>query len=203
VPLLIERQSGETQLFAKQVTIEDQRYIVCRNETEAEKDRKDREAIVGALDAQLRKSSPRRLASIAPIYSATPTSRCRRAPGRWRRQNLSHPNIRPDTPRSSQAWCQRRHEFRRKQRDLNRLQKSGVQVGFGTTVKPGKLEVLDIPRLGDGRPSDETRRQLHQLASWSSTFATKREISPSVGNNLGWSRSTACSISRAVLRPSQ
>ncbi len=55
VPLLIERQSGETQLFAKQVTIEDQRYIVCRNETEAEKDRKDREAIVAALDAQLKK----------------------------------------------------------------------------------------------------------------------------------------------------
>ena len=58
-------------------------------------------------------------------------------------------------------------------------------------------------RLGDGRPPDETRRQLHQLASWSSTFATKREISPSDGNSLGWSRSTACSISRAVLRPSQ
>jgi len=55
VPLLIERQSGETQLFAKQVMIEDQRYIVCRNETEAEKDRKDREAIVAALNAQLRK----------------------------------------------------------------------------------------------------------------------------------------------------
>ena len=49
VPLLIERQSGETQLFAKQETIEDQRYIVCRNETEAEKDRKDR---VAALDAK-------------------------------------------------------------------------------------------------------------------------------------------------------
>jgi len=55
VPLLIERQSDETQLFAKQVTIENQRYIVCRNETEAEKDRTDREAIVAALDAQLKK----------------------------------------------------------------------------------------------------------------------------------------------------
>src|SRR5271166_2569779 len=55
VPLLIERQSGETQLFAKQVEIEDQRYIVCQNETETEKDRKDREAIVAALDAQLKK----------------------------------------------------------------------------------------------------------------------------------------------------
>ena len=92
------------------------------------------------------------------------------------------------------------HELRRKH---NRLQRSGVQVGFGTTVKPGKLDVLDIPRLGDGRPPDEARRQIHQLASWSSTLATKREISPSDGNSLGWSRSTACSISRAVLRPSQ
>ena len=158
-PLLIERQSGETQLFAKQVTIEEQRYIVCRNEKEAEKDRKDREAIVAALDAQLRKGD--------------------KAVGNWA--------------------C--RHET--KDERTFKLQKSGVQVGFGTTVKPGKLEVLDIPRLGDGRPPDETRRQLHQLASWSSTLATKREISPSDANSLGWSRSTACSISRAVLRPSQ
>lgn len=51
VPLLIERQRGETQLFAKEVTVEDKRYIVCRNEAEAEKDRTDRAAIVAALDA--------------------------------------------------------------------------------------------------------------------------------------------------------
>jgi hypothetical protein len=50
-PLLVERQTGETQLFVKQVKIEGKRYIVCRNEAEAEKDRKDREAIVAALDA--------------------------------------------------------------------------------------------------------------------------------------------------------
>jgi len=37
------------------VKIEGKRYIVCRNEAEAEKDRKDREAIVAALDAQLKK----------------------------------------------------------------------------------------------------------------------------------------------------
>ena len=55
VPLLLERKTGETQLFVKQVTIEGKRYIVCRNEAEAEKDRKDREAIVAALDAQLKK----------------------------------------------------------------------------------------------------------------------------------------------------
>ena len=55
VPLLIERQRGETQLFAKEVKVEGKRYIVCRNEAEAEKDRKDREAIVTALDAQLKR----------------------------------------------------------------------------------------------------------------------------------------------------
>ena len=55
VPLLIERRRGETQLFAKEVKVEGKRYIVCRNEAEAEKDRKDREAIVTALDAQLKR----------------------------------------------------------------------------------------------------------------------------------------------------
>jgi transposase len=55
VPLLVERQMGETQLFVKEVKVEDKRYIVCRNEAEAEKDRKDREAIITALDAQLKK----------------------------------------------------------------------------------------------------------------------------------------------------
>ena len=52
-PLLIE--AGETQLFVKEVKIEGKRYIVCRNEAEAGKDRKDREAIAAALDAQLKK----------------------------------------------------------------------------------------------------------------------------------------------------
>ena len=55
MPLLIERKAGETQLFVKQVKVEGVRYIVCRNEAEAENDRKDREAIVAALDAQLKR----------------------------------------------------------------------------------------------------------------------------------------------------
>ena len=55
VPLLVERKRGETQLFVKQVKVEGVRYVVCRNEEEAENDRKDREAIVAALDAQLKK----------------------------------------------------------------------------------------------------------------------------------------------------
>jgi Transposase DDE domain len=55
VPLLIERKAGETQLFIKQVKVEGVRYVVCRNEEEAENDRKEREAIVAALDGQLKK----------------------------------------------------------------------------------------------------------------------------------------------------
>jgi hypothetical protein len=55
VPLLIERQVGETQLFVKEVKIEGKRYIVCRNESEAENDRQERERIVAGLDAQLKK----------------------------------------------------------------------------------------------------------------------------------------------------
>ena len=54
MPLLIERKRGETQLLAKEVTVEG-RYIVCRNEAEAEKDRRDRQAIVGALQDALRR----------------------------------------------------------------------------------------------------------------------------------------------------
>jgi len=54
-PPLVERKAGETQLFVKQVKIEGKRYILCRNEAEAEKDRKDREAIVAALDARSKK----------------------------------------------------------------------------------------------------------------------------------------------------
>ena len=54
-PLLIERVSGETQLFVKEVTVKGRRYVVCRNETEAKKDREDRQAVIQALDAQLKK----------------------------------------------------------------------------------------------------------------------------------------------------
>jgi len=54
-PLLIERARGETQLFVKEVRIDGARFIVCRNEAEAEKDRADRQAIVGGLEKQLEK----------------------------------------------------------------------------------------------------------------------------------------------------
>jgi DDE family transposase len=55
-PLCIPRASGEeTQLFIKEVQAEGRRYIVCRNEAEAEKDAADRQAIVAALDQQLKR----------------------------------------------------------------------------------------------------------------------------------------------------
>ena len=55
-PLLVTRAAGqETQLFAKEVQVAGRRYIVCRNEAEAEKDRADRQAIVAALEQQLQR----------------------------------------------------------------------------------------------------------------------------------------------------
>lgn len=54
-PLLVPRQGGETQLFAKEVVVEGIRYIVCRNAAEAEKDRADRQAVVEGLERQLKK----------------------------------------------------------------------------------------------------------------------------------------------------
>jgi hypothetical protein len=52
-PLLVERARGETQLFVKEVKIGEARYILCRNEAEAERDRSERQAIIGGLAKQL------------------------------------------------------------------------------------------------------------------------------------------------------
>src|SRR5215218_5657398 len=55
-PLCVQRAGGaETQLFVKEVKTEGRRYIVCRNEAEAAKDAADRQAIVAALDQQLKR----------------------------------------------------------------------------------------------------------------------------------------------------
>ncbi len=53
VPLLLKRPRGETQLFVKEVTVGGARYIVCRNEAEAQKDRADRQAVVDGLQRRL------------------------------------------------------------------------------------------------------------------------------------------------------
>jgi transposase len=54
-PLAIDRQRGETQLFIKEVRVGKQRYIVCRNEAEAAKDKAERQTIIAGLQAQLKK----------------------------------------------------------------------------------------------------------------------------------------------------
>jgi hypothetical protein len=54
-PLVIQRARGETQLFIKEVKVDSVRYIVCRNEAEAEKDRSERQAIIAGLANQLKK----------------------------------------------------------------------------------------------------------------------------------------------------
>src|ERR671927_1618817 len=54
-PLLVARKNGaETQLFAKEVRHAGRRYVVCRNEAEAEKDQAERQAILAGLERQLR-----------------------------------------------------------------------------------------------------------------------------------------------------
>ncbi|WP_231844544.1 MULTISPECIES: hypothetical protein [Acidiphilium] len=59
VPLVLDRQHGDTQLWVKEVWIGKgkaaQRYIVPVNEgAEAEKDREDRQAIIDGLQAELK-----------------------------------------------------------------------------------------------------------------------------------------------------
>lgn len=59
VPLVLERQHGDTQLWVKEVRVgkgnDAQRYIVTLNEAEARKDKADRQAIIDGLQAQLKK----------------------------------------------------------------------------------------------------------------------------------------------------
>jgi Transposase DDE domain len=52
-PLLVERARGETQLFVKEVKAGAARYILCRNEAEAERERNERQAIIAGLAKQL------------------------------------------------------------------------------------------------------------------------------------------------------
>jgi transposase len=59
VPLSLDRQAGETQLWVKEVRVgkgrDAQRYIVTLNEAEAAKDKADRQAIIDGLQDQLKK----------------------------------------------------------------------------------------------------------------------------------------------------
>lgn len=53
VPLVIPRQKGQTQLAIKDVTIAGRRYVLCRNEEEANKDAEARAAILASLERRL------------------------------------------------------------------------------------------------------------------------------------------------------
>ena len=55
VPLVLDRQRGETQLWVKEVKLGKDRYIVNLNEAEAKKDKADRQAIIDGLQSQLKK----------------------------------------------------------------------------------------------------------------------------------------------------
>jgi hypothetical protein len=52
VPLVLDRQRGETQLWAKEVKVGKDRYIVNLNEAEAKKDKADRQAIIDGLQSK-------------------------------------------------------------------------------------------------------------------------------------------------------
>lgn len=53
MPLVIDKRGKQTDYGAKVVTLAGARYIVCRNQQQAEKDAADRQAIVAALERQL------------------------------------------------------------------------------------------------------------------------------------------------------
>src|SRR5512134_1667830 len=53
VPLVIPRQKGQTQLAIKNITVGGRRYVLCRNEEEADKDAEARAAILAALERKL------------------------------------------------------------------------------------------------------------------------------------------------------
>jgi len=55
VPLTTERRGEQTDYGAKAVTLGGQRYIVCINHQEAEKDAAERTAVLAALERQLKK----------------------------------------------------------------------------------------------------------------------------------------------------
>ena len=55
VPLVLDRQRRETQLWVKEVKVGNDRYIVNLNEAEAKKNKADRQAIIDSLQTQLKK----------------------------------------------------------------------------------------------------------------------------------------------------
>ena len=78
------RQRGETQLWVKEVMVEGRRYVVCRNEAEANKDAADREAVLDGLERQLEKGDKALIGNSAyrRFLKAPPRRRSRSIPAR-------------------------------------------------------------------------------------------------------------------------
>jgi hypothetical protein len=64
-PLLVERVRGETQLFVKEVKLGAARYVLCRNQAEAERERNERQAIIAGLAKQLARGDKALIANSA------------------------------------------------------------------------------------------------------------------------------------------
>ena len=75
-PLCVPRANGgETLLAVKEVAVEGRRYIVCRNEAEANKDAADRAAVLEGLQRQLRKGDKALIGNSAYRRFLRPTAK--------------------------------------------------------------------------------------------------------------------------------
>ena len=75
-PLCVPRgNGGETLLAVNEVAVEGRRYIVCRNEAEANKDAADRKAVLEGLQRQLRKGDKALIGNSAYRRFLRPTAK--------------------------------------------------------------------------------------------------------------------------------
>jgi hypothetical protein len=74
-PLCVPRVTGETQLWVKEVVVEGRRYVVCRNEAEANQDAADRKAVLDGLERQLAKGDKALIGNSAYRRFLRPTAK--------------------------------------------------------------------------------------------------------------------------------
>ncbi len=85
VPLVIPRQTGETELAVKEIKLGDRRYIICRNEEEARKDAETRAKLIAGLQTKLAQGD-KSLVTTRPCGQTSPRYGCiraRRIPRSW------------------------------------------------------------------------------------------------------------------------
>ncbi len=104
VPLVIPRQKGHTQLDISEVTCSGRRYILCRNEEQANKDAETRAALIAGLEHKLAQSLPPRRRGAtrrsSPIPGTAAFSKNRKARG-----SSSTPPKSRLTPGSTASSC--------------------------------------------------------------------------------------------------